>query len=234
MNKYPAPDRHRWLISYADYMTLLCAFFIMLYSVNLLNEEQYQAVQDVLGGMFTTPSLQILPQPEVSTTNLDHNNGVMPLYQTVKQQLQVFIDSNELTLEQEGEWIKIRLKTDTLFDAGGWEINDDMMDMIEHLALVVRPIPNEINIEGHTDDVPSSLTNIDSSWDLSALRAVAVVRAFESAGVAPQRMAAMGFSYHKPLFANDSNEHRRANRRVEILIKQGRMHQPWARDDIIE
>jgi chemotaxis protein MotB len=234
MNKHTAPDGHRWLISYADFMTLLCAFFIMLYSVNLLNEEQYQAVQDVLGGMFTTPSLPVLPQPEVSTTTLDHNNGVMPLYQAVKQQLQVFIDSNELTLEQEGEWIKIRLKTDALFDVGGWEINDDMMSMIEQLALVVRPIPNEINIEGHTDDVPISTANIVSNWDLSALRAVAVVRAFELAGVAPQRMAAMGFSYHKPLFANDSNEHRLANRRVEILIKQGRMNQPWAREDIIE
>jgi chemotaxis protein MotB len=234
MNKYPTPDRHRWLISYADYMTLLCAFFIMLYSVNLLNEEQYQAVQDVLEGIFTAQALQISPQPEVSTTIADHNNGVMPLYQTVKQQLQVFIDSKELNLEQEGEWIKIRLKTDTLFDAGGWEINDEMMDMIEQLALVVRPIPNEINIEGHTDDVPISTANIVSNWDLSALRAVAVVRAFELVGVAPQRMAAMGFSYHKPLFENDSNEHRRANRRVEILIKQGSINQPWAREEIIK
>jgi chemotaxis protein MotB len=234
MSSVHGPDRHRWLISYADYMTLLCAFFIMLYSVQLLNEEQYQAVQEVLEGMFTTQSQQLLPQPEVSTTILDHNNGVMPLYQAVKQQLQVFIDSNELNLEQEGEWIKIRLKTDTLFPAGGWEINDEMMDMIEQLALVVRPIPNEMNIEGHTDDVPISTNNIVSNWDLSALRAVAVVRAFELFGVAPQRMAAVGFSYHKPLFANDSNEHRLANRRVEILIKQGSINQPWAREESVE
>jgi chemotaxis protein MotB len=234
MSSVHGPDRHRWLISYADYMTLLCAFFIMLYSVQLLNEEQYQAVQEVLEGMFTTQSQQLLPQPEVSTTILDHNNGVMPLYQAVKQQLQVFIDSNELNLEQEGEWIKIRLKTDTLFPAGGWEINDEMMDMIEQLALVVRPIPNEMNIEGHTDDVPISTNNIVSNWDLSALRAVAVVRALELFGVAPQRMAAVGFSYHKPLFANDSNEHRLANRRVEILIKQGSINQPWAREESVE
>ncbi len=228
------PDRHRWLISYADYMTLLCAFFIMLYSVKLLDEEQYQAVQDVLDGMFTTQAQQLLPQPEVSTTILDHNNGMMPLYETVKQQLQVFIDSNELILEQEGEWVKIRLKTDTLFPAGGWEINDEMMDIIEKLALVIRPIPNEINIEGHTDDVPISTGSIVSNWDLSALRAVAVVRAFELFGVAPQRMAAVGFSYHKPLFINNSDEHRLANRRVEILIKQGSLNQPWAREETVE
>jgi chemotaxis protein MotB len=234
MSTQHGPDRHRWLISYADYMTLLCAFFIMLYSVKLLDENQYQAVQDILDGMFTTQAQQLLPQPEVSTTILDNNNGMMPLYQTVKQQLQVFIDSNELILEQEGEWVKIRLKADTLFPAGGWEINDEMMDMIEQLALVVRPIPNEINIEGHTDDVPISSANIVSNWDLSALRAVAVVRAFELFGVAPQRMAAMGFAYHKPLFANDSDEHRLANRRVEISIKQGSINQPWAREEIEE
>jgi chemotaxis protein MotB len=89
--------------------------------------------------------------------------------------------------------------------------------------LVLRPIPNEINIEGHTHDVAISTTNIVSNWDLLALRAVAVVRAFELASVAPQRMAA-GFSYHQLLFANDSSEHRQVNRRVEILIKQGSIY----------
>lgn len=234
MNNQSGPDRHRWLISYADYMTLLCAFFIMLFSVKSLNEEQYQAVQEALEGIFTAPSQQLLPQPEVSTTVLDHNNGVMPLYETVKQQLKVFIDSKDLVIEQEGEWVKIRLKTDTLFPAGGWEINDEMMDMIEELALVIRPIPNEINIEGHTDDVPINTNSIVSNWDLSALRAVAVVRAFELFGVAPQRMAAIGFAYHKPLFANDSNAHRLVNRRVEILIKQGSLNQPWAREETVK
>lgn len=234
MSSQHGPDRHRWLISYADYMTLLCAFFIMMYSIKLLDEEQYQAVQDVLDGMFTTQAQQMLPQPEVSTSILDNNNGMMPLYETVKQQLQVFIDSNELILEQEGEWVKIRLKADTLFPAGGWEINDEMMDLLEQLAEVIRPIPNEINVEGHTDDVPIRSATIVSNWDLSALRAVAVIRAFELFGVAPQRMAALGFGYHKPLFTNDSDEHRLANRRVEILIKQGSINQPWAREDLIE
>jgi len=234
MSSQHGPDRHRWLISYADYMTLLCAFFIMLYSVELLDENQYKAIQEALDGMFTTSSQQLLPQPEAATTILDDNNGVMPLYQTITQQLQVFIDSNELIIEQEGEWVKIRIKADTLFPAGGWEISDEMMDVIEKLAITIRPIPNEINIAGHTDDVPISNKTIVSNWDLSALRAVAVVRAFELFGIAPQRMAAMGFSYHKPIFPNNSDDHRLANRRVEILIKQGSINQPWAREENIE
>lgn len=234
MSSEQGPDRHRWLISYADYMTLLCAFFIMLYSVELLDENQYMAVREALDGMFTTSSQQLLEQPEVSTTVLDDSNGMMPLYQTITQQLQVFIDSNELIVEQEGEWIKVRLKADALFSAGGWEISDEMMDLLEQLAITIRPIPNEINVEGHTDDVPISNKSIVSNWDLSALRAVAVVRAFELYGIAPQRMAAMGFSYHKPIFANNSDEHRLANRRVEILIKQGSINQPWAREENIE
>ncbi|HCM06401.1 MAG TPA: hypothetical protein DIC30_10355 [Oceanospirillales bacterium] len=228
------PDSHRWLISYADYMTLLCAFFIMMYSVELLDEKQYKAVQEALDGMFTDNAQQLLPQPEVSTTILEHNNGIMPLYETITQQLQVFIDSNELIVEQEGEWIKVRVKTDTLFPAGGWEISDEMMDLLEQLAITIRPIPNEINVEGHTDDVPINSALVVSNWDLSALRAVAVVRAFELFGIAPQRMAAMGYSYHKPIFVNDSDEHRLANRRVEILIKQGSLNQPWSREDNIK
>ena len=234
MSNQHGPDRHRWLISYADYMTLLCAFFIMLYSVELLDENKYQAVKEALDGMFSTKALQILPEPETSITVLENDNGMMPLYQTVTQQLQVFIDSNELIIEQEGEWVKIRIKADTLFPAGGWEISDEMMDVIEKLAITIRPIPNEINIAGHTDDVPISNKTIVSNWDLSALRAVAVVRAFELFGIAPQRMAAMGFSYHKPIFPNNSDENRLANRRVEILIKQGSINQPWAREENIE
>jgi chemotaxis protein MotB len=230
MSRPSGPDPQRWLISYADYMTLLCAFFIMLYSVELLNKKQNEAVQDILEGMFSTQGQQVLPESDDSKTINNHTNGVMPLYQTIKQQLQVFIDSDELILEQEGEWIKIRLKTDLLFPIGGWEINDQTMDMIEQLAMVVRPIPNEINIEGHTDDVPISTTSVVSNWDLSALRAVAVVRAFELSGVAPQRMTAIALSYHKPLFTNDSDEHRSSNRRVEISIKQGSLNQPWGRD----
>ncbi len=234
MSSQHGPDRHRWLISYADYMTLLCAFFIMLYSVELLDENKYQAVKEALDGMFSTKALEILPQPATSTTVLENNNGMMPLYQTITQQLQVFIDSNELIIEQEGEWVKIRIKADTLFPAGGWEISDEMMDVIEKLAITIRPIPNEINIAGHTDDVPISNATIVSNWDLSALRAVAVVRAFELFGIAPQRMAAMGFSYHQPIFPNNSDEHRLANRRVEILIKQGSINQPWAREENVE
>lgn len=227
-------NSHRWLISYADFMTLLCAFFIMMYSINLLNNEQYQAVQDVLDGMFTTDAVQILPQADTSDSILTDNNGVMPLYQTVKQQLQVFIDSQQLVLEQEGEWVKVRIKTDTLFPPSGWEISDEMMDMMEQLAVVIRPIPNEINIEGHTDDVPINTPRVASNWDLSALRAVAVVRALELYGVAPQRMAAVGYGYHKPLLNNSSNQNRQINRRVEILIKQGSLNQPWSREKVTE
>jgi chemotaxis protein MotB len=234
MSSQHGPDRHRWLISYADYMTLLCAFFIMLYSIKLLDAEQYKMVQEVLEGMFSVDAQPLMSEPPASTSPLEEGSGIMPLYQTVTQELQVYIDSDELNVEQEGEWIKIRLQADTLFPAGGWEINAEMMDMIERLAVVIRPIPNEVNIEGHTDDVPINTENIVSNWDLSALRAVAVVRAFELLGVAPQRMAATGFSYHKPLFVNDTDEHRLANRRVEILIKQGSIYQPWAREEIVE
>ena len=137
-------------------------------------------------------------------------------------------------LEQEGEWVKVRIKTDTLFPPSGWEISDEMMDMMEQLAVVIRPIPNEINIEGHTDDVPINTPRVASNWDLSALRAVAVVRALELYGVAPQRMAAVGYGYHKPLLNNSSNQNRQINRRVEILIKQGSLNQPWSREKVTE
>jgi len=88
-----------------------------------------------------------------------------------------------------------------------------------------------IYVEGHTDDVPLTSSVVVSNWDLSALRAVAIIRALELYGVAPQRMAAMGFGYHRPLVANTSAVNRAINRRVEILIRQGDSYQPWSRED---
>ena len=230
MNNH-GPDRVRWLISYADYMTLLCAFFIMLYALELMDQKTSKAVQDVLDGMFSVNAPQFLPNPPESVSPLDNQNGLMPLYTEIKQQLQVYIDSDQLDVEIEGEWIRMRLPADMLFSAGDWEISDSKMDQLAAVANILRPIPNEINVEGHTDDVPLAQSVIVSNWDLSALRAVAVIRALELYGVAPQRMAAMGFGYHRPLVANTSAANRAENRRVEILIRQGDIYQPWSRED---
>jgi len=231
MSSQHGPDRHRWLISYADYMTLLCAFFIMLYALELMDQKTSKAVQDVLDGMFSVNAPQFLPNPPESVSPLDASNGLMPLYTEIKQQLQVYIDSDQLDVEIDGDWIRMRLPSDMLFSAGDWEISDVKMDQLAAVANIIRPIPNEINVEGHTDDVPVQTSAIVSNWDLSALRAVAVVRALELYGVAPQRMAAMGFGYQRPLVVNNSDDNRRANRRVEILIRQGDANQPWARED---
>lgn len=230
MNNH-GPDRVRWLISYADYMTLLCAFFIMLYALELMDQKTSKAVQDVLDGMFSVNAPQHLPNPPESLSPLDNQNGLMPLYTEIKQQLQVYIDSDQLDVEIEGEWIRMRLPGDMLFSAGDWEISDSKMDQLAAVANILRPIPNEINVEGHTDDVPLTSSVVVSNWDLSALRAVAIIRALELYGVAPQRMAAMGFGYHRPLVANTSAANRAINRRVEILIRQGDSYQPWSRED---
>lgn len=225
------PDRHRWLISYADYMTLLCAFFIMLYALELMDQKTSKAVQNVLDGMFSVNAPQFLPNPPESESPLDAANGLMPLYREIKQQLQVFIDSDQLDVEVDGDWIRIRLPSDVLFAPGDWEIDDLKMDMLAEVAELLRPIPNELNVEGHTDDIPLQSAAIVSNWDLSALRAVAIIRALELYGVAPQRMAAMGFGYQRPLKENTSDENRAENRRVEILVRQGDQFQPWSREE---
>ena len=225
------PDRHRWLISYADYMTLLCAFFIMLYALELMDQKTSKAVQDVLDGMFSVNAPQFLPNPPESESPLDAANGLMPLYREIKQQLQVFIDSDQLDVEVDGDWIRIRLPSDVLFAPGDWEIDDLKMDMLAEVAELLRPIPNELNVEGHTDDIPLQSAAIVSNWDLSALRAVAIIRALELYGVAPQRMAAMGFGYQRPLKENTSDANRAENRRVEILVRQGDQFQSWSREE---
>lgn len=223
--------KHRWLISYADYMTLLCAFFIMLYSIELLDKEQYEAVKDALDGIFTVPSVQVLPEPPSSENTLEDNAGLLPLYQEISEKLRLFTDGNQLEVEEDKDWVRIRLPGDMLFAPGEWEISDQKMDALVAIAETLKPLPNEINVEGHTDDVPLNNSLIVSNWDLSVLRAAAVVRALELLGVAPQRMAAMGYAYYSVLEPNVSAEARARNRRVDIMVRKENNDQGWSREE---
>jgi chemotaxis protein MotB len=114
---------------------------------------------------------------------------------------------------------RIRFEDAVLFDFGRAEINPAGLMFLDQIAAVIHSIPCPIRIEGHTDNVPIHTKLFPSNWELSAARAVNVVKYFvDSCSIAPQRLSAVGYGASKPLFPNDSADYRTKNRRVEIVL----------------
>ena len=114
---------------------------------------------------------------------------------------------------------RLRFEDAILFDFGRADINPAGFSFLDRISGVIHQIQGPVRIEGHTDDVPINTKRFPSNWELSTARAVNVVKYFvESCNIKPQRLSAVGYGQSKPLFSNDSAEHRAKNRRVEIVL----------------
>jgi chemotaxis protein MotB len=118
--------------------------------------------------------------------------------------------------------LSMRLNDRALFDLGAAEVSADAEKLLCHIGDIIAKTRYQIRIEGHTDDLPIRTARYPSNWELSTARAVNVLRFLERhGGIEPQRLSAVGFGQHQPLFPNDSAAHRARNRRVEIIFIGG-------------
>ena len=226
MNQRNGPDPHRWLVSYADYMTLLCAFFIMLYALQLIDEEEGAAIRSQIEAVFSNDSPPTDPTAPTLSTPLEKGTGLLPLLADIRQLSQIIQETDDIDVRGEKDWITVSLNADLLFAPGQTRLKDQALPLIEQIAGHLRSWPYPINVQGHSDDTPSQGI---SNWEISALRAASVVQNLALYGVAPQRMAAMGVSHYHPLDSGDSVEAKARNRRVVIFMTQGELDNPWSR-----
>jgi chemotaxis protein MotB len=136
----------------------------------------------------------------------------------VQDALQGLIDAKMVTIKRENLWLEVEINTDILFPSGSGGFSPEAQPVLDKLAAVLRPFPNPIRVEGHTDDRPIRTAAFPSNWELSAARAASVVHQFMQAGIDPSRLEIVGFGEFRPLQPNDSVVGRNANRRVSILI----------------
>jgi len=216
----PSPDR--WLISYADFITLLFAFFVVLYAVaqndRAKPREFAASVQVAFGGIPARASPIISkPLPQVSAPR-----GVAdlaPSFAHLRQQLKQEIEDGKMQVTMDARGITISLLEHSFFPSGGDAIYPAAFDSMAKVANVVRGLPNAVRLEGHTDSVPIHNQRFRSNWDLSAARSIAVLLFFETRyGIASQRFAIAGYADNLPVAGNDSDEGRSKNRRVDIVI----------------
>jgi chemotaxis protein MotB len=228
-------NHERWLVSYADFITLLFAFFVVMYSISSVNEGKYKVLSETLTGVFSQPDRSIKPIPvgEEKPRAPEPDNSVVDedLSQTAADSLQSIADSvraafgeliqaDQLKVRGNELWIEIELSSSLLFPSGDAVPNNAAFDLIEKIARILAPYENPVHVEGFTDNLPIQTSQFPSNWELSAARAASIVRMLAMDGVNPGRLASVGYGEFQPVADNATIAGRARNRRVVLVVSR--------------
>jgi chemotaxis protein MotB len=166
------------------------------------------------GSELTQPA----PAAEKGLGNEALPGALTSMERQVQNAMQALIDAKLVTVRRESMWLAIEINTDILFPSGAAEFAASAEPVLDKLATVLKPFPNPIRVEGHTDDRPIRTVSFPSNWELSAARAASVVHQFTKSGIDPLRLEIVGFGEFHPRQPNDTAEGRNANRRVAVLV----------------
>jgi chemotaxis protein MotB len=228
--KHPEHVNHeRWLVSYADFITLLFAFFVVMFAVSQVDAKKLgrftESFSKAMGiDMFKDSGVGLLPgtdapspTPAVGTTRplpAELERLRIQIEELEKQQklpsgMNVIVRRNELV---------VRLSEDLLFDVGDDTLRDAAKRSLAPLAAELANRDVSVRVEGHTDDRPIRTSRFRSNWDLSTARATAVVTVLVADGVPPARLSASGYGEFHPVASNATDEGRKKNRRVDLVV----------------
>lgn len=241
------------MVSYADFITLLFAFFVVMYSISSVNEGKYKTLSDSLGDAFSNKEQQrheldaipigalptaIEPIPlenpstaevekrrELSEEILKERRQLSEVSDQFEQVLTPFINDKLVSVKKHDYWIELEMNSEMLFLSGEAELSKKAIPVLKRIAEVIKPLPNMINIEGHTDNIPIDNLKFRSNWDLSSARATSVVHEFVKEGINPPRLSAIGYGEFHPIGDNKIEAGRFMNRRVVLVL----MAQAFAR-----
>jgi len=237
----------RWLVTYADLITLLMIFFVLMYTMSQVDARKYAAVANSLSLVLTGQALSVLDDQGPSLADglsgqqLPEGAGEVPAnqgqLQEVKELIQEFIETQDvesptgesgnkttklgeyIVVYEQERGLVISFKDTLLFSSGSDELTPQARGIIRQVGEALAQLPNYIRVEGHTDDLPINTSKFPSNWELSVLRASNVVHVLqEDGGVPAERMSIIGYGEYRPLVPNDDDLSRAMNRRVDIVI----------------
>ena|SRR5438270_6193286 len=215
--------RDRWLVSYADFITLLFAFFVVLYSAAQVDKRRAAQVASAIqtafhqNGYLPPPAANGgSPQSANAPPNSDEQQSA--LKKQIEQTLAAEISNGDVAVRTSPEGLVISLREVGFFDSGSAEIKASSAVAFAELAEILRKNGSDIRIEGHTDNVPIHNSKFSSNWDLSTARATATIRLLIRYKLNPERMSAAGYAEFHPVAGNDTPEGRANNRRVDIVV----------------
>ena len=233
---YDHENHDRWLISYADFITLLFAFFVVMYAVSAVNENKYRILASSLGDAFGKTPSGDAPVPQLPTATLppDARQRTLKQQQAIEEQAHMtevasnlldvmapLVKEGKVRVTQSSRGVSIEINANVLFAPGRADLEPQSLAVLRAVAEKLKNEPFNLEITGHTDNVPISNSIFASNWELSAVRATSVVRLLAENGIAPARLSAIGREASQPVASNDTAEGRARNRRVELMILSG-------------
>lgn len=231
-------NHERWLISYADFITLLFAFFVVMYAVSVVNVGKYKVLSDALGDAFggrgaatridtsvETEALQlplsnIIAHKRAEAAKRDRERLDL-LARKLNSVLAPLASTGKVRVTQTARGVTVEINASVLFDEGAAELTGNARETLGTVASLLKDDTHAIEVEGHTDTTPIANAAFPSNWELSAVRASSVVRLFIENGVHETRLAAVGRGANRPIAANDDPIGRARNRRVAVTILSG-------------
>ncbi|MBX3617457.1 flagellar motor protein MotD [Nitrosomonas sp.] len=241
-NEESQDNHERWLVSYSDFITLLFAFFVVMYAVSSVNEGKYRVLSSSLVSAFKTnnqsASVASTQPAKFSALQNQHSNSGTPIKlvdhpdvnkerkqekmkgmaKDILSALEPLIKDGQVRVTQSSLGVTVEINASVLFSPGQAKLAESSSLSLQAVANVIKEHEHDIRVEGHTDNVPINTENFPSNWELSSARASSVIRLFIEKGVEAHRLTAIGYGENRPIESNETPEGRKRNRRVTVTI----------------
>lgn len=238
---FSAEHHDRWLVSYADFITLLFAFFVVMFATTHADKGHARALSESIRRAFANEAKKNKPaldskgavsppavpaQTELATKSKEARDGaeaslleLSSSLQTLKSSLKSEVENGAIHLSLEQRGLVISLEAAAFFPSGDNTIKESSYGAIGKVADVLKRLPNSLRLEGHTDSQPINSSRFHDNWELSAARSIAMLRILnEKFGLPPQRMAIVGYADTEAVGSNETEQGRGRNRRVDLVV----------------
>lgn len=230
-------NHERWMVSYADFLTLLFAFFVVMYAISSVNEGKYRVLSESIISAFRNETVssggqsvvviqasssqpkQVEPNKAQDLAKQRQREKMRNVAKDILQVLAPLVQQGKVRVLETTRGVTIEINDSILFSPGQAQLHPTSVKAMQAVAEVLAASDFPIIIEGHTDNVPINTLQFPSNWELSAVRATTVLRLFADAGVGAERLTAIGYGEMRPVEPNLLAEGRARNRRVTIMIE---------------
>jgi chemotaxis protein MotB len=240
--KVPEHENHeRWLVSYADFITLLFAFFVVMFATSQTDKNKAKAVEDSVNKALAEGELSSIVVTMFGGAPKDKGKGnaqmngpggsekivekrpsqvaeLLPSLKVLSKDLEDEIKSGKIQITMEARGLVISFRQAALFPSGTATVLDGALQPVSKIARAIREIPNPVRLEGHTDSMPIHNDLYQSNWELSAARSIALMRLLTEDGVSVEKLSIAGYADNAPAESNDTEEGRARNRRVDVVV----------------
>jgi len=223
--------QERWLLTYADLITLLMIFFVVMYALSNVDATKFKAIAETLskalggggGAVLNSPGPSIVPGQSGEVNIVKERIDEVKQMEQIKQELVTFIKENDLSAQvsviSEERGVVVSFQTPVLFALGSADLVPSAAVMIRKMGKILMETRNYIRVEGHTDNLPINTVQYPSNWELSSARATRVVQELiKGIGFPPERLSATGYGEYRPRMPNNSEINRQLNRRVDLVV----------------